>query len=218
MLNRLLSRIIDIKRISLRGRILAGRDINRSFKNPAKRLDQFLSMPFHRAGDRIRGLQKQTTLADRKTTEPRVMKHIVLISCTKRKLPYAAPAENLYDSPLFRFSLAYARTLAPDAIFVLSAKHGLVGLDQVIAPYEQTLKKMSKAERTVWSQSVLQQLARTCSLPADRFTILAGLAYHEMLTPALPNHSLPLDGLGQGKRLQFLKRLLETATNEVRIE
>lgn len=38
----------------------------------------------------------------------------------------------LYTSPLFTYALAYAEALHPDAIYILSAKHGLVGLDEVI--------------------------------------------------------------------------------------
>ncbi len=137
------------------------------------------------------------------------MRHIVLISCTKRKLPYAAPAEDLYNSTLFRFSLAYARKLRPDVVYVLSAKHGLVGLQQVIEPYEQTLKNMTRPERKEWSQNVLRQLASGSDLSRDRFTILAGHAYYEGLVSHLSNHSLPLERLGQGRRLQFLKRQLQ---------
>ncbi len=136
------------------------------------------------------------------------MKQNVLISCTKRKLPYGARAELLYSSStLFRLSLAYARTLHPDAIiYILSAEHGLVSLGQHLEPYNKTLKKMSRAERSAWGQRVLGQLARVCSPTDDHFIILAGKDYYETLIPGLPNHCLPLKDLGQGKRLQFLKR------------
>jgi hypothetical protein len=137
------------------------------------------------------------------------MKNIVLISCAKRKLSHPARAEFLYSSsPLFKFSLAYARSLLPDAIYILSAKHGLTSLDQHLEPYEQTLHKMNRAERSGWGQRVLSQLSQVCSPSDDHFIILAGRAYYEMLTPGLPNHTLPLIGLGQGKRLQCLKRLI----------
>lgn len=134
------------------------------------------------------------------------MKHIVLISCVKSKLSFPAPAERLYTSSLFKFSLAYARQLAPDVIYILSAKYGLVSLGQQVAPYEQTLKKMTAAERADWGRKVLRQLAEVANPSTDHFTILAGSAYADPLTPGLPNHSLPLTGLGQGRRLQFLKR------------
>jgi len=53
------------------------------------------------------------------------MKKIVLISCVKRKLPHRVPAKDLYISQLFKLSFAYAQRLRPDAIYILSAKHGL---------------------------------------------------------------------------------------------
>lgn len=136
------------------------------------------------------------------------MRRVVLISCVKKKLACAAPAAQLYISPLFRFSLAYARQLQPDAIYILSAKHGLVPLDQVLKPYEQTLRTMTAIERADWGQKVLAQLASRCELLSDQFTILAGRRYTEPLLPALPDHHLPLAGLGQGRRLHFLKTAL----------
>lgn len=137
------------------------------------------------------------------------MKRIVLLSCTKRKLPHAARAELLYSpSALFRFSLAYARTFGPDTIYILSAKYGLTSLDQHLEPYEQTLKKMNRADTSAWGQRVLGQLAAVCTPAHDHFTILAGSAYCAPIIASLPNHTLPLAGLGQGRRLQFLKQQL----------
>lgn len=136
---------------------------------------------------------------------------IALISCVKSKLSTPAPAEFLYTSSLFKFSLAYARQLAPDAIYILSAKYGLLCLHQEIAPYEQTLKKMSTPERADWGRKVLRQLAYVANPSTDHFIILAGSAYADPLTPGLPNHSLPLSGLGQGHRLQFLKQRITAA-------
>ena len=51
------------------------------------------------------------------------MKTIVLISCVSKKKAQKAKAEELYESPLFVKSLAYAKSLKPDSIYILSAKH-----------------------------------------------------------------------------------------------
>jgi hypothetical protein len=67
---------------------------------------------------------------------------IILISCVKKKLPHRAKAQDLYISTLFRLNLDYARSLKPDAIYILSAKYGLVSLDQAIDPYDITLNNM----------------------------------------------------------------------------
>ena len=70
------------------------------------------------------------------------MKTIVLISCVSKKLAHAARARDIYVSPLFRLNLAYAESLKPDAIYVLSAKHGLLALeDQIETVPDEFLKK-----------------------------------------------------------------------------
>ena len=45
------------------------------------------------------------------------MKTIVLISCVAKKKTQKAKAEELYESPLFVKSLAYAKTLTPNNRF-----------------------------------------------------------------------------------------------------
>ena len=47
--------------------------------------------------------------------------------------------------------MAYAQSLNPQTIFILSAKYGLLSTDTIIDPYEQTLKNMKSAERHQWS-------------------------------------------------------------------
>jgi hypothetical protein len=71
------------------------------------------------------------------------MKKIVLISCVKMKLSYRSKAKDLYTSTLFRSNLEYTRRLTPDAIYILSAKYGLVGLEDEIDTYNLTLNKMT---------------------------------------------------------------------------
>jgi hypothetical protein len=75
------------------------------------------------------------------------MKRVVLIPCVSEKLPHAALAKDLYVSSLFKFCLRYAQTLKPDAIFILSAKYGLVSLDQPLEPYNDTLNTKRDADR-----------------------------------------------------------------------
>jgi len=58
------------------------------------------------------------------------MKKIILIQCSKKKLIKPAKAKDLYISPLFKKSLAYAFMLNPDKIFILSAKHNLLPLNR----------------------------------------------------------------------------------------
>ncbi|HEX8591312.1 MAG TPA: hypothetical protein VF696_00975 [Candidatus Paceibacterota bacterium] len=134
------------------------------------------------------------------------MRRIVLLSCVSKKLDCSAPARELYISPLFRFGLAYAESLKPDAIYILSAKHGLVGLDKVLDPYEETLNTKRDAEIREWSVRVLQDLRQVADMENDEFVFLAGDRYRRHLLPHLRHARMPLQGLGLGRQLQFLKR------------
>lgn len=134
------------------------------------------------------------------------MRTIVLIACSKQKQAKPAPARDLYSSPLFRKSLAHAESLGADAIYVLSAKHGLLSADQIVAPYDETLSAMSRHDTRAWSQRVLAQLTAVCDVKQDRIIFLAGKTYRQDLLVHMTNFEVPMKGLGIGQQLQFLTR------------
>lgn len=82
---------------------------------------------------------------------------VAFISCAKVKKAYSAPAQDLYQSALFRKALVYTR-YHYSHVYILSAHYGLLPLDKVIAPYEKTLNTMSKTERREWADMVLRQM------------------------------------------------------------
>ena len=123
----------------------------------------------------------------------------------KSKLAVRAAAGELYTSDLFRKSLAYARRLAPDAIYVLSAKYGLLALDAKVDPYDETLLRMPAAAVRAWADRVLVQLGQVADLRADRFTFLASARYRRYLLPGLGHAEVPMEGLGIGRQLSYLK-------------
>ena len=134
------------------------------------------------------------------------MKKIVLISCVKKKLSYRSKAKNLYTSTLFRSNLEYARRLNPDAIYILSAKYGLVGLEDEIDTYNLTLNAMTETQKRLWAERVLASLREKADLNSDHFVILAGNNYRKDLIPHLPSYEIPLEGLSFGQQLSELKR------------
>ena len=133
-------------------------------------------------------------------------RRIFLLSCVKRKKPFRARAADLYDSALFRKMLHYARRHDPDAIFILSAKYGLLDPDDVIDPYELTLNTMPIAKIKAWAERVLQQLRRRTNPGEDRFTILASEKYRRYLLPHLRYYRVPMKGLRLGEQLRFLSQ------------
>ncbi len=136
------------------------------------------------------------------------MKKIVLISCVSMKQDHECKAQDLYISPLFKMNLAYARMQKPDAIYILSAKYGLVELEQVIPPYEQTLNTMKNGQVKDWAIDVIEQMHGKVNFQTDEVIFLAGERYRKFLQPLCRNHSVPLEGLGIGRQLQFLKNAI----------
>ena len=134
------------------------------------------------------------------------MKKIVLISCVSKKRRYKCQARDLYTSPLFEKSLEYAQRLNPDAIFVLSAKHGLLDLDTEVEPYDATLNHASARHMRAWADNVLKQLSERADLRRDHFILLAGLKYRRHLIPHLASYEVPLEGLTIGRQLQRLSK------------
>lgn len=132
------------------------------------------------------------------------MRKIVLISCASKKRPQKLRARELYISDLFRKELLYAQKLAPDQIFVLSAKYGLVGLDEEIEPYDMTLNTMSSREIKRWAEDVIIQLSEKAELRNDQFVFLAGEKYRRYIVPHLAHVEIPLEGLTIGRQLHKL--------------
>jgi uncharacterized HhH-GPD family protein len=102
---------------------------------------------------------------------------IGLVGCVKSKLGSNTAAQDLYVSPLFRGRRAYVEQSC-DRWFIISAKYGLVAPDQMIAPYDMTLKTVSRAERRSWSREVIKALQTSLgSLENHAFEIHAGAEY-----------------------------------------
>lgn len=136
------------------------------------------------------------------------MGYIVLISCCSKKAKDLCPAKDLYISPLFKKSLAYARTLtSDDKIFILSAKHHLLSLTKEISSYDITLNTMSIQERKKWARIVNCQIDGILKkYQPDKIIVLAGKKYREFLDfkDFKDTIVIPLEGMRIGQMLNFL--------------
>jgi len=140
---------------------------------------------------------------------------IALISCVSKKLTHRTRAEELYISSLFKLNMKYARSLSPNKIFILSAKYGLLKLEDEIEPYNETLNEKKDSEIKEWAEKVLAQLAKEADLENDEIIFLAGEKYRRYLIPGIKNYKIPLEGLGIGKQLGLLKDRTENKCKEV---
>lgn len=65
---------------------------------------------------------------------------VIFIPCCKQKRSRACKARDLYSSNLFQKQLEFAlKEVGEGSVFILSAKHGIVGLDDILEPYEEIL-------------------------------------------------------------------------------
>jgi len=133
------------------------------------------------------------------------MAKVILISCASKKLPCKSKARYLYTSPLFKHGLRYADSLNPDKIFILSAKYGLLNPDAEIEPYNETLNDMEEEKIKKWAEKIILDLKEKTDLENDEFIFLAGSKYRKFLIPYIRNHKAPLENLGIGKQLKYLK-------------
>jgi hypothetical protein len=133
---------------------------------------------------------------------------IALVSCVKSKRSTPAPAKDLYTSTLFRGLRRYAEANA-DRWYILSAEHGLLDPDAVIAPYERTLNTVGKMDRVRWAEGVQRRLTEVLPAGAE-IIVLAGARYREGLVPFLRARGfsveIPLEGLSFGRQLSFLQQ------------
>jgi cytoplasmic iron level regulating protein YaaA (DUF328/UPF0246 family) len=133
------------------------------------------------------------------------MKKVVLIACSSKKERFACRAESMYQSTLYKLSLAYAKQMKADKIFILSAKYGLLELSQIIEPYNITLNKMSNSEIQNWSNKVYESLKEKVEIDNSTFVFLAGNNYRKGLAKSLKSIKVPLEGLRIGEQMHFLK-------------
>jgi hypothetical protein len=114
----------------------------------------------------------------------------------------------LYCSDFFRKCLAYAESLNPDKILVLSSKYGIVGLDEEKESYDVDLKGKPAGVRRRWAEKVIAELKNECDINNDHFVLLATDAYLEYIHSSLKSKEIPMRGLRRGEKLQWLNNHL----------
>ncbi len=138
-------------------------------------------------------------------------RQIVLVSCVSEKRSIPSPARSLYTSAWFKKATAYAEKIA-DEWYILSAKYELVNPDQMLEPYNMTLKTMPKPVRKNWAERVFVTLQPHLK-SSDTVIFLAGQVYREFL-PALISQidiktEIPMEGLRIGEQMHWLDQQMQ---------
>ena len=141
------------------------------------------------------------------------MARIVFLSCTKSKLDKTSQAQDLYSaSPMFRKTLEYGKSLKPNKMYILSAKHHLTPLTKMVEPYDLTLKEMGKDAKDAWGEKTISQIKADGMNPdTDTFIFLAGTEYIKPLAKYIPESNIeePMKGKRFGERLQWLNQQIQ---------
>lgn len=107
---------------------------------------------------------------------------IALVGCGSQKFSSPRQARRLYTSTYFKKKRRYAE-LGAEQWYILSAKHGLVGPQEVVSPYDVSIGDLTKAQRDAWADSVCEELAQ---VEGEWVVLLAGSMYTEPLRRKLP--------------------------------
>lgn len=126
---------------------------------------------------------------------------IVFISCGKAKKKVPCAAKDLYVGSLFQKCKKWVEKRGV-RYYILSAKHGILCPEDIIEPYNMTIK--GKKEIEAWTKKVECQLLslafakneHVISLAPDRYTVPLRLYFASVKEP--------LKNLGLGERMQAL--------------
>ena len=138
-------------------------------------------------------------------------RRVGLVGCVKEKRAGAATAQDLYTSPLFIGRRRYVERTC-DEWWILSAEHGLINPQEVIAPYDNTLKNASRRDRRAWADRVLRAIEQQIGPSAgDIVEIHAGSDYRDYgLVIGLLERGVsvenPTQGMRVGEQLGFYNR------------
>jgi hypothetical protein len=129
---------------------------------------------------------------------------IAFVGCVKSKKDHPCKAEEMYTSDLFKKGLAYAKKNA-SKVYILSARYGLVKLDEVISPYQETLNTKTREQQKKWAYKVYLQLKQEHVDFNEAAIFLCGENYRRYLMQLFKNSFCPIEGLSFGKILKFYK-------------
>jgi hypothetical protein len=128
---------------------------------------------------------------------------MIIVACGAKKLDREARARDLYVGSYFRACLAYALAIAPAKdIFILSAKYGLIGINDHIEPYDLKMGEPGSITSTnLWDQ------VGFAGLYNEKVTVLGGKLYVGLCRKVWKGLKAPLEGKGGlGKQIQWMRR------------
>lgn len=136
-----------------------------------------------------------------------------IIPCGGKKVGHTTTARNLYTGSAFQLALATveeAAALDGARVLIMSAKHGLLELDDMVAPYDVKLDRTTKAHEGIQLDELTEQALQ---LGLDESEVYAFLpaAYFERLHAALSSvYAFPADCYEAAPGIGFMRGVLSS--------
>ena len=130
------------------------------------------------------------------------MANVVIIPCGALKRRERCRARDLYIGSYFKANLRYALSVAqtPD-VLILSAKHGLIHLDEKVEPYDLKMGQPGCVDA-----DFVRQQAEMMAVTKKQIYALGGKLYLDTLRDAGLKFMPLVEGLPMGIQMQALKR------------
>lgn len=126
---------------------------------------------------------------------------LVVIPCGSRKLGRRARAADLYVGSYHRACRRAADALRPDRLLILSARYGLLDLDDVIDPYDTP----HGAAGAITAEALLKQATVRDIVLLDPVVALGGARHAGLVRAIWPHARTPLAGTrGMGEQMARL--------------
>lgn len=133
---------------------------------------------------------------------------MIVIGCGKAKLAVRSRAADLYTGSLFVAARRYVEATGKPWL-ILSAEHGIVSPDDELDPYDRKLR-LTGRELQRWASSAAVRFVQLVGPHVKQMECLAGHPYAWPFRNELFWYGVeatePLEGLGLGLRLQWLKQ------------
>jgi len=129
---------------------------------------------------------------------------VAFINCCKAKASVKTKARLLYQSWFFKAMLKYvSEKVGENQVYILSAKYGILGLDDKVEPYNLKLTEQTEND---WAEMVFNQ-AEERGIDLENAIYYCASAYYEPIKRKLEtvkggvvNLTVPFEGLNLQKR------------------
>lgn len=126
---------------------------------------------------------------------------LAIIPCGARKREGTHAARDLYTGPYFRAALAWAENGGFDQVLILSAKHGLLDLNDPVESYDVTFGDSEAVSADVVREQAYLRLATECAT----VQCVGGAAYRKVVRQVWPSATSPVDNCtSMGAHLRVL--------------